>query len=108
LDDPGYRAESDGRAIQYGGWRKIWAFVPAGVLKGGENQVDVQLANGSSQVTLRNLRLQVVFGEGKSAVPVPAQAPAPSTKNFTAKSFSLPRLRTGLSSGAPVVGLRQE
>ncbi|NDE85539.1 MAG: hypothetical protein EB056_05885, partial [Verrucomicrobia bacterium] len=106
LDDPGYRSEPGGGAVLYGGWRKIWAFVPVGVLKGGENQVDVQLANGSPGATLRNLRLQVVFGEGKAV----AQAPAPATanKSLPAKSFSLPRLRTGLSSGAPVVGLRQE
>ena len=108
LDDPGYRPDSDGKIVQYGGWRKIFAFVPVGFLKGGENQLDVQLGNGSSGSTLRNIRLQVVFGEGKSAASLPVQAPVSATKNFPAKSFSLPRLRTGLSSGSPVVGLRQE
>jgi len=103
LDDPGYRRRAEGEAIQYGGWRKIWAFVPAGLLKGGENQLDVQLATGSPGGTLRNLRLQVVFGDGKA----PAQAPEPAGKNIPARSLALPRLRTGLSSGAPVVGLRQ-
>ena len=106
LDDPGYRSGLGGGTVQYGGWRKIWAFIPEGYLKSGENQLDVQLANGSSGATLRSLRLQVVYGEAKvKATPL---APPAATRSFTAKSFSLPRLRTGLSSGAPVVGLRQE
>ena len=106
LDDPGYRSGPEGGTVQYGGWRKIWAFIPEGYLKSGENQLDVQLANGSSGATLRSLRLQLVYGEAKvKAVPL---APPPETRSFTAKPLSLPRLRTGLSSGAPVVGLRQE
>ena len=108
LDDPGYRAETEGGAVQYGGWRKVWAFVPPGGLKGGENQVDVQLVNGSSGVTLRNLRLQVVFGQIRSLTPPKAPVSNPVAKEFTIKSSRGPRLRTGLSSEAPVVGLRQE
>lgn len=108
LDDPGYRPERDGREIQYGGWRKIWAFIPVGYLKGGENQLDVQLANGSAGATLRSLRLQVVFGAAKAVPQAPAPAPVPANQNVPAKPVALPRLRTGLSSVTPVVGLRQE
>lgn len=104
LDDPGYRLVMANRSIQYGGWRKIWAFVPPGTLQAGENQVDVQLAGAPEGITMRSLRLQVVFGEGKAA----ASAPASNGRNVQAKSPALPRLRTGLSSGTPVVGLRQE
>lgn len=104
LDDPGYRMVPADRAIQYGGWRKIWAFVPPGTLQAGENQVDVQLAGVPVGMTMRGLRLQVVFEEGKAGVPL-----ATSTdRKVQAKSSLLPRLRTGLSSGGPVVGLRQE
>ena len=106
LDDPGYRLEKGGATILYGGWRKIWAFVPAGFLQGGENQLDVQLANGSSGVTLRNIRMQVVFGrEDVSVTPRPR---APVERSLPAKVAWGSRLRTGLSSGTPVVGLRQE
>ena len=108
LDDPGYRSGLGGGTVQYGGWRKIWAFIPEGYLKSGENQLDVQLANGSAGATLRSLRLQVAFGAAKVVPQVQSPAPAPANKNVPAKPVALPRLRTGLSSGAPVVGLRQE
>jgi len=108
LDDPGYRTEPNGRTIEYGGWRKIWAFVPAGCLKGGENQIDVQLPSTAEGITLRNLRLQIVFGQAAALASPPAQASAPAAKDLKIKSSLGPRLRTGLSSDAPVVGLRQE
>ena len=108
LDDPGYRSVGLEGAIQYGGWRKIWAFIPASYLSKGENQLDVQLAHGSVGATLRSLRLQVVFGESNAEAASLGQAPVPVVPNVQNGSFRLPRFRTGLSSGIPVVGLRQE
>ena len=108
LDDPGYRPGVGGREVVYGGWRKVWAFVPAGYLKNGENHLDVQLANGSPEATLRNIRLQVVFG-GEAEKPVVSALPArPAPVSPASRTLPVPRMRTGLSSGAPVVGLRQE
>ena len=108
LDDPGYRPGVEGREVCYGGWRKVWAFIPAGFLKSGENQLDVQLANGSSETTLRNIRLQIVFGGGDPQIAPPVPLTTSSPKNKTPKVLAMPRLRTGLSSDTSVVGLRKE
>lgn len=110
LDDPGYRPPDGVGDIQYGGWRKVWAFVPAGYLKSGENQMDVQLANGCPAGTWRNVRLQVAFDDAKAGTPDLAQkrTASPPASAPAVKVAALPRLRTGLSTGTPVVGLRQE
>jgi hypothetical protein len=87
--------------------------VPTGVLRMGENQVDFQVADGSG-MTLRNLRLQVVFPiPEKPLPPTPAQNPAPPSVfmgGISAGNGSphRPQLRTGLSSGTGGVGLRTE
>jgi len=52
--------------------------------------------------------LQVVFGESNAEAASLGQAPVPVVPNVHNGSFRLPRFRTGLSSGIPVVGLRQE
>lgn len=111
LDDPGYRAEAEAQEIRYGGWRKVWAFVPGGLLKNGENQIDIQLASGLPGCTFRDLRLQVAFGENRASRNLSSIAvvgPTPVAKGFWAKTPGMPGFRTGLSSGASVVGLRQE
>ncbi len=111
LDDPGYRASAVSGEVRYGGWRKVWAFVPMGYLRMGENQIDMQFAHGSPIGTLRNLRLQVAFDETPavaSAMPPTGLVSSPTTARWTGKNSALPRLRTGLSSGASAVGLRQE
>ncbi|MCX6936164.1 MAG: hypothetical protein NTZ01_08280 [Verrucomicrobia bacterium] len=119
LDDPGYRQAKMGQEMNYGGWRKVVAYVPVGFLRSGENQVDWQSATGTAGMTLRNLRLQVVFVkvsppvENKPISPVaPAVAPRDETPVVTRPMEPAiqprPQLRTGLSSGGGVVGLRTE
>ena len=117
LDDPGYRENLRSREVGYGGWRKVVAYVPAGVLRSGENQVDWR--ETGSQTTVRNLRLQVVFAVTQppapnvqrtvSATPPAVSLPSPALGGWTVGAGSAgPKLRTGLSSGSGVVGLRTE
>lgn len=120
LDDPGFRQGALGQSLRYGGWRTVLAYVPVGLLRKGENQVDWQAAVGGG-MTVRNVRLQVVFGEASQEL---AKAPAVSKPQAVISQVSLPvlekgvegfvekraqpKLRTGLSTGSGVVGLRQE
>ena len=117
LDDPGYRENLKSRDVGYGGWRKVVVYVPSGVLRSGENQVDWR--ETGSQTTLRNLRLQVVFASTQPAAPsaVHAVAASPAVVSLPTPAGSSwvggvgsagPKLRTGLSSGSGVVGLRTE
>lgn len=117
LDDPGYRENLWNREIGFGGWRKVVVYVPAGVLRTGENQVDWR--ESGSQTTLRNLRLQVVFAAMQppapsvphtiSATPAAVSPSSPAQGVWTVGGGSVgPKLRTGLSSGSGVVGLRTE
>ena len=103
----------------YGGWRKVVVYVPAGLLRQGENQVDWQVAGLASRMTLRNLRLQVVFAAAQPPAPSVARTvtanpavvslPSPVRDGWTVGAGSAgPKLRTGLSSGSGVVGLRTE
>ena len=119
LDDPGYREVPKSKEMGYGGWRKVVVYVPAGVLRSGENQVDWRAAGSASQTTLRNLRLQVVFATTQSpapsvartvaATPAVVSLPSPARGGWTVGGGSAgPKLRTGLSSGSGVVGLRTE
>jgi hypothetical protein len=113
LGDPGYRKGGEGYEVCYGGWRKLVAYVPTGVLRMGENQVDFQVADGSG-MTLRNLRMQVVFPISEKPLPVkPVPNLVPPTVFIGDTSVgngspARPRLRTGLSSGTGGVGLRTE
>jgi hypothetical protein len=113
LGDPGYRKEGESYEVRYGGWRKLVAYVPTGVLRMGENQVDFQVADGPG-MTLRNLRLQVVFPIPEKpgrATPVPNPAPPSGLIGGTSVgngSPPRPQLRTGLSSGIGGVSLRTE
>jgi len=119
LDDPGYRENLRSREVGYGGWRKVVVYVPAGVLRSGENQVDWRETGSGSQTTVRNLRLQVVFAVTQplvtnvprtvSASPAAVSLPSPARGGWTVGGGSTgPKLRTGLSSGSGVVGLRTE
>jgi len=87
--------------------------VPTGVLRMGENQVDFQVGDGSG-MTLRNLRLQVVFPIAEKPLPLtPVQNPAAPSVFMGGTSVGngnpyRPQLRTGLSSGTGSVGLRTE
>jgi hypothetical protein len=91
--------------------------VPTGVLRSGENQVDWR--ESGSQTTVRNLRLQVVFAVTQppapnvprtvSANPAAVSPSSPAQGVLTVGGGSVgPKLRTGLSSGSGVVGLRTE
>jgi len=98
----------------------VLAYVPVGLLRQGENQVDWQAVVGGG-MTVRNVRLQVVFGEANQEL---AKSPAVSKPQHVTSQVSLPvlerggerfvekraqpQLRTGLSTGSGVVGLRQE
>jgi hypothetical protein len=116
LDDPGFRQGEIGQSLRYGGWRKVVAYVPVGLLHKGENQVDWQMG-GAGAMTVRNLRLQVVYGEVSQPVAPPqpvttpimevSSASLPPVVERTGKNAQ-PQLRTGLSSGGGVVGLRTE
>ena len=117
LDDPGYRENLRSREVGYGGWRKVVVYVPAGVLRSGENQVDWR--ESGSQTTVRNLRLQLVFAATQppapsvprtiSATPAAVSPSSPAQGVLTVGGGSTgPKLRTGLSSGSGVVGLRTE
>ena len=119
LDDPGYRENLKSREVGYGGWRKVVVYVPAGVLRTGENQVDWRESGSGLQTTLRNLRLQVVFAVTQppapsamrtvAANPVAVSLPSSARGGWTVGAGSAgPKLRTGLSSGSGVVGLRTE
>jgi len=122
LDDPGYRlAGSD--QWEYGGWKTLTAFVPANWLVAGENQVDWSAPVGGRGLVVRNLRLEVSAESGVGiAPPAAVERPRPATGSpaaaqgmsppartagFAAPPPS-PQLRTGLSSGLPIVGLRKE
>jgi hypothetical protein len=116
LDDPGFRQGAIGQSLRYGGWRKVVAYVPVGLLHKGENQVDWQ-TSGTSAMTIRNLRLQVVFGEVSQVANLPKPATAPMVEGSSTSLPSVaertekraqPQLRTGLSSDGGVVGLRKE
>ena len=113
LADPGYRKKGEGYEMHYGGWRKLVAYVPTGFLRMGENQVDFQVTDGSG-MTVRNLRLQVVFPIPEKALPAtpvsnPAHSPAFVRDTSVGNgSLARPQLRTGLSSGTGGVGLRTE
>ena len=122
LDDPGYRSAGNNQ-WEYGGWRILTAFVPANWLVSGENQLDWSAPAGGRGMVVRNLRLEVSAESGVGMPPpaaverarpagVAASAgrvispPAPSAV-YAAPPHS-PQLRTGLSSGLPVVRLREE
>ncbi len=120
LDDPGFRQGALGQSLRYGGWRTVLAYVPVGLLRQGENQVDWQVG-AEGVMTVRNLRLQVVFGEtSQELAPLPvvaaaplvvAQVTVPKMERGVEKlqeKRAQPQLRTGLSTGSGVVGLRQE
>jgi hypothetical protein len=91
-----------------------------GLLRQGENQVDWQAGVGAG-MTVRNVRLQVVFGETSQELakshavstpqPVISQVSLPvlqkGVERFIEKRAQ-PQLRTRLSTGSGVVGLRQE
>jgi hypothetical protein len=120
LDDPGFRQGAIGQSLKYGGWRKVVAYVPVGLLRRGENQVDWQISSAGA-ITVRAVRLQVVFGEvSQELMAPPAEAKPPvlsspvlspaiqkSAEHFVGKRAQ-PQLRTGLSTGSEVVGLRTE
>ena len=120
LDDPGFRQGAIGQSLKYGGWRKVVAYVPVGLLRRGENQVDWQISSAGA-ITVRAVRLQVVFGEVSQELRAPpAEAKPPvlsspvlspaiqkSAEHFVGKRAQ-PQLRTGLSTGSGVVGLRTE
>ncbi|MFA9196661.1 MAG: hypothetical protein ACEQSM_03510 [Aliarcobacter sp.] len=117
LDDPGYRENLRSREVGYGGWRKVVVYVPAGLLRQGENQVDWR--ETGSPTTVRNLRLQVVFAVTQppapsvartvTANPAAVSLPSPASSSWVGGGGSAgPKLRTGLSSGSGVVGLRTE
>ena len=119
LDDPGFRQGALGESLRYGGWRTVLAYVPVGLLRKGDNQVDWQAGEGSG-MTVRNVRLQVVFAEASQQL---AASPSVSTPQAVISQVSLPvvdkgiekpvqkraqpQLRTGLSTGSGVVELRQ-
>jgi hypothetical protein len=116
LDDPGFRQGAIGQSLRYGGWRKVIAYVPVGLLHKGENQVDWQMG-GAGAMTVRNLRLQVVYGEVSQPVvpPSPVTTPIGEVSSTSlppvverTEKRAQPQLRTGLSSGGGVVGLRTE
>ena len=122
LDDPGYRPGGSNQ-WEYGGWKTLTAFVPASWLIAGENQVDWSAPAGGRGLVVRNLRLEV-SAESGVGVASPATvatgrpvAGSPSVARVMSPSAPAavraappptPQLRTGLSSGRPVVGLRQE
>jgi hypothetical protein len=114
LDDPGYRRVG-GEEWAYGGWRTLTAFVPAGWLRGGENEVDLTAPAGRAGLVLRNVRLEVAaeaagVSPGRAVAAPAAEAPravAPAARG-PVKPVVVPRLRTGLSSGHTDVGLRPE
>jgi len=115
LEDPGFRQGALGQSLHYGGWRKVVAYVPVGLLRKGENQVDWKMV-GEGSITVRNIRLQVVFGEvsqeltsrpaAPSPQPVVTQVTMPKFEPMIEKRAQV-QLRTGLSSSSGVVGLRQ-
>jgi len=94
----------------------VVAYVPVGLLHKGENQVDWKVV-GESRITVRNVRLQVVFGEvsqelasrpaAPSTQPVVTQVAMPKFEPMIEKRAQV-QLRTGLSSSSGVVGLRTE
>ena len=116
LEDPGFRQGALGKSLHYGGWRKVVAYVPVGLLRKGENQVDWKMV-GEGCMTVRNIRLQVVFGEvsqeltsrpaAPSPQPVVTQVTMPKFEPMIEKRAQV-QLRTGLSSSSGVVGLRTE
>ena len=122
LDDPGYRPAGN-NPWEYGGWRTLTAFVPANWLVPGENQLDWSAPAGGRGMVVRNLRLEV-SAESGVGLPPPAAAerarPAvvspsvgrvmapPTPAAVYAAPPPSPQLRTGLSSGLPVVRLRDE
>ena len=120
LDDPGFRQGAIGQSLKYGGWRKVVAYVPVGLLRRGENQVDWQ-SSSAGAITVRAVRLQVVFGEVSQELAAPPAVAKPpvvisqvslpvlekKVEKFVEKKAPL-QLRTGLSSGSRVVGLRPE
>lgn len=121
LDDPGYRLPVQATDLAYGGWRTVTAFVPMGVLRRGQNQLDWQTSSQSQGMTVRNLRLQVVFAKANRKpvlATVPPAPPATAVASVKTQPAPVvvsqtwvaqrPRLRTGLSSGAGAVGLRPE
>ena len=96
------------------------AYVPVGLLRRGENQVDWQ-SSSAGAITVRAVRLQVVFGEVSQELAAPPAVAKPpvvisqvslpvlekKVEKFVEKKAPL-QLRTGLSSGSRVVGLRPE
>ena len=122
LDDPGYRP-AEGNQWEYGGWKTLTAFVPANWLVAGENQVDWSAPAGGRGLVVRNLRLEVSAESGAGLTPLAAverarpaavapsgarvMPPLASTAGLATPPPS-PQLRTGLSSGLPIVGLRNE
>lgn len=122
LDDPGYRP-AGGDAWEYGGWKTLTAFVPAGWLTPGENQVDWAAPVGGRGLVVRNLRLEVSAESSVEVAPLAAAGmvrpaavsppaarvmPPPVPATVRAAPPSPPQLRTGLSSGRTDVGLRKE
>lgn len=67
------------------------AYVPVGLLRQGENQVDWQ-AGVDGEMTVRNVRLQVVFGEVSQEL---AKSPAVSKPKAVISQVSLLCWRKG-------------
>lgn len=83
LNDPGYQAPvSAGAAPVYIGWRKGVVYVPAALLKPGENhfQFSVEDATAETPIAIKDLQLQLKY-DGKPSVPstpAPGDSPSPT------------------------------
>lgn len=113
LTDPGYQAAATGAPPSYIGWRKGAVYLPAALLKPGENhfQFSVQDAAADKPVAIKDLVLQLKY-DGKaeapaaatpasspSPTPAPESSPAPEPSLFPAPDTPPPAETTGTPGG---------
>ena len=87
LDDPGYQQASQDTtaAPQYVGWRKAGILFPAALLKIGDNrfQFTIQDANASAPVAVKDLIVQLKYGDKPADTPATTTAALPPSPSPT-------------------------
>lgn len=105
LEDPGYRHDREAGRTQLAGWRHVVRFLPGSTLRKGANTFWFGSGSfgGSEEVSLRDLRLQVVFAPKSSPVTVAGPEKSPGSE---AVAQPPPEVNTGLSFRSEGVTLR--
>ena len=105
LEDPGYRHDREMGRTQLAGWRHVVRFLPGSTLRKGANTFWFGSGGGvdNGEISIRDLRLQVVFASKSNPVPLVASE---SSDRSQASVQPLAEVNAGLSFRSAGVTLR--